>query len=164
VSPSAALVTLRPATAIDDELLRAVYAASRADELAPLGWSASQSEAFLRSQFDAQDRHYAAAFPLATRSVVEVDLRAAGRYYVDIDDDRVLMLDLALLPEHRGRGIGTTLFGQVIADADRRRLPVRLHVSATNPAQRLYRRLGFEVIERGDAYDLMERPWSTSAP
>ena len=91
-----------------------------------------------------------------------LDGHPVGRLYVDVDDERVLIVDIALLPEHRGRGIGSALLAGVLAEADRRRLPTRLHVEPDNRAQRLYRRLGFGVADPGAVYDLMERPWSTS--
>jgi ribosomal-protein-alanine N-acetyltransferase len=61
--------------------------------------------------------------------------------------------DIAVHPERRGRGIGTTLLSEGIAavapEVDRLTLEVR----ATNEAaQRLYRRFGFRVEERDPAY------------
>ena len=63
--------TLRRATAIDAQFLFRVYASTRLEELAPTGWSEVQIDAFLRMQFDAQDRHYHLHFPQAECSVVQ---------------------------------------------------------------------------------------------
>ncbi|TVQ95470.1 MAG: GNAT family N-acetyltransferase [Spirochaetaceae bacterium] len=54
-------------------------------------------------------------------------------------------LSIALLPEFRGRGIGTQLLTRLFASpcGDS---PISLSVSADDPAVRLYRRLGFEVV------------------
>lgn len=157
-------ISLRPAVADDRAFLLDVYRASRAEELALVPWSDEEKAAFLAMQFDAQDRYYADALPATVRSVVLLDSHPIGRLYVDIDDERVLIVDIALLPEHREQGIGSALLAGVLAEADRRRLPTRLHVEPHSRAHRLYRRLGFEVADAGAVYDLMERPWSTSPP
>ncbi len=56
-------------------------------------------------------------------------------------------LGMGLLPDWRGRGIGTRLLSAALADADRIGLErIELSVFVGNgPAQRLYRRLGFVV-------------------
>jgi ribosomal protein S18 acetylase RimI-like enzyme len=157
-------ISLRPAVGDDRAFLLDVYGASRAEELTSVPWSDEQKAAFVAMQFDAQDRYYADALPSTQRSVVLLEGHPIGRLYVDIDDARVLIVDVVLLPEHRGRGIGSALLAGVLAEADRRRLPTRLHVEPHNRAHRLYRRFGFKVVEPGAVYDLMERPWSTSPP
>jgi len=155
-------IVVRPALDGDRAFLMDVYRASRAEELAVLPWCEEEKAAFVAMQFDAQDRYYANTLPATERSVVLLDGQPIGRMYVDVDDERVLIVDIALLPEHRGHGIGSALLAGVLAEADRRRLPTSLHVEPHSRAQRLYRRLGFSVVEPGAVYDLMVRPWSTS--
>lgn len=61
------------------------------------------------------------------------------------------------MPEHRGQGLGTHLFQQVMDDGKRLGLPVSVHVERNNPARILYERLGFKLkTERDDVYLLME--------
>jgi ribosomal protein S18 acetylase RimI-like enzyme len=68
-------------------------------------------------------------------------------------------MDVALLPEYRGQGIGTQLLRQVLAEGQARGLAVTIHVEKFNPALPLYRRLGFEVkTDRGVYYFLERRP------
>jgi ribosomal protein S18 acetylase RimI-like enzyme len=55
-------------------------------------------------------------------------------------------LTIALAPEFRGRGIGTELLSRLMAEAKNRYHAVSLSVSADNPALRLYRRFGFEIV------------------
>nr|WP_207006241.1 GNAT family N-acetyltransferase [Nocardioides aromaticivorans] len=143
-------VALRAVVPDDHELLVAVYAASRADELDQVAWPPGQREAFVRMQYDAQDRHYRAASPHGRFDVVEVDGRPAGRLYVDLRDDDVRIVDIALLPEFRGRGIGSALLRQVLAEAAAQGRTASIHVEVHNPAGALYERLGFRpVAERG---------------
>jgi hypothetical protein len=97
--------TLRTAEVGDTDFLYRVYASTRADEMASTGWSGTQQRDFLQSQFQAQDRHYRAHFPTARFDIVQVAGCDAGRLYVDRDEAHMRLLDIALLPEHSGRGV-----------------------------------------------------------
>ena len=66
-------------------------------------------------------------------------------------------MDIALLPRFRGRGIGSSLIGQVVREAESAGKPLRIHVEQFNPAMQLYDRLGFRPIGRHGVYILMER-------
>jgi ribosomal protein S18 acetylase RimI-like enzyme len=66
------------------------------------------------------------------------------------------VLDIALLPEHRGRGIGAWLLTDVLAEAGAAAKPVQIHVERFNPAQRLYDRLGFRQIADEGVYLRLE--------
>ena len=65
-------------------------------------------------------------------------------------DDNTPELAIAVLPQHRGQGIGTDLLIYLFEQAKSRYSTISLSVSADNPALRLYRRLGFEEVERYD--------------
>lgn len=71
--------------------------------------------------------------------------------------DDVPELALALYGPWRGRGIGTRLLGQFLGHLDVAGVErVSLSVIKTNPAQRLYRRMGFrEVGETEDSYKMI---------
>lgn len=149
-------VTLRPVEAADEPFLRRVYASTRAEELAAVPWDAAQKEAFLSMQFAAQQQHYRARFPRATHDLVLADGRPVGRLYVSANDDEIRILDVALLPESRGRRIGTPLIEGLTARAARERKPVRVYVEAHNPSLRLFERLGFRKVEEDGINFLME--------
>lgn len=149
-------VTLRPCGAADLEFLYRVYAASRAAEMALLAdWSAAQVEAFLRFQFQAQHRHYQTHYPSARYEVIVRDGENAGRLYVQPMENEIRVMDIALLPQHRGQGIGGALMREVLDEAARTRRFVSLHVEADNPAKRLYERMGFAVAGEASFYKLM---------
>ncbi len=135
--------TLRPATRADDAFLLQLYASTRADELAPLGWNRSQREAFLREQFIARRRAYAEAFPGAAHQIVLVRKTPAGALIVHRTAGEIRLVDLALLPTHRNAGFGTRLLRELMNEANAARKPLRLQVLKANRARDLYLRLGF---------------------
>lgn len=149
-------VSLRPATAEDMESLAAVYATTRMEELAATDWDDSQKAEFCRMQFAAQDTHYRQHYPTAEFSVIEVSGVLVGRLYVDRWSREIRIMDIAILPQHRGKGIGTDLLVDLkeeAADSGRR---LSIHVERFNPALRLYERLGFRMTEDKGVYFLME--------
>jgi ribosomal protein S18 acetylase RimI-like enzyme len=154
---STATVTLRPATRADDGLLLAVYASTRLEELAPLGWPDDAVAAFLDQQGRAQLHHYRTHYPTAACSVVEVDAEPVGRLWLHRSEGELRVVDIALLPAARGRGIGTALLAGVTAEADRTGAMVSIHVEKHNPALRLYGRLGFTVAGDKGIYWFMTR-------
>ena len=147
-------IALRPAGASDREFLLRVYASTREEELRLLDWSADQKEGFVRMQFEAQEAYYREHYHPATFDVVEVDGERVGRLCVARWEDEVRIVDVALLPEHRGRGIGTFLLRALLGEAAGKR--VSIHVEKENPAKRLYERLGFTESADHGVYVLME--------
>lgn len=148
---------LRPAEPGDAELLFQIYASTRAEELAVVPWDAATKEAFLRQQFTAQDTFYRATFPDATYDLIVSGDDVLGRLYVDRGEQIWRVLDIALLPGHRGSGIGTGLLGEILIEATQAGKPVQVHVERFNPARHLYDRLGFSEIEDQGVYLLLER-------
>ena len=76
-----------------------------------------------------------------------VDGEPAGRLYVHRGESEIRIVDIALLPEHRGDGVGSALLRDLLAEADADGKRVTIHVERLNPALRLYERLGFAVAE-----------------
>lgn len=136
-------ITLRPLTAADETFAALVYARTRDEEMKLVDWSDEQKAAFLRMQFDAQSSHYAFHYPNMVSQVIEVDGVAAGRLLTENRGDHFLLMDIALLPQFRNQGIGTTLMERLKEEATRLQLPLVLRVEFFNPARNLYSRLGF---------------------
>lgn len=148
---------LRPFSSAHQDFLYRLYASTRLAEIAPFGWDAAQQEAFLRMQFNAQQRWYEMAYEGADHKLIMVDEQPAGRILVHRGDKANVLVDIALLAEYRNRGIGTQLLRQLIADAGRDGVSVRLQVLKTNPAYRLYERLGFAKTGEEGLYFQMEK-------
>lgn len=158
-------VTLRPAQAEDTAFQIAVYASTRAEEMALVSWSGEQVQAFVQMQFEAQRRHYTAYFPNAEYSIILRQEVPIGRLIVSRSSAEILLMDIALLPEFRQAGIGTSLMRALMAEAQQAGLPLRLHVEINNPARRLYERLGFYPIGEQGIYIEMEwRAGSSQEP
>ena len=120
-------------------------------------WDDAQKASFLHMQFEAQDRWYREQMADSSFDVVLVDGEPAGRLYVDRRDHEIRIVDIALLPEHRNRGIGSLLLTQLLVEADQARKPLTIHVERGNRARLLYERLGFREVADHGVYLLLER-------
>jgi ribosomal protein S18 acetylase RimI-like enzyme len=149
-------LSLRPATPDDRDLLYRIYASTRAEEIALTDWSEGQISAFLTQQFTAQDIYYREHYPGAVFNLILLDGEPIGRLYIHRRPDEILIMDIALLPSHRNRGIGTTLLQTLQAEAAGSAKSLIIHVEQFNPARRLYTRLGFHPIAEHGVYLLME--------
>jgi ribosomal protein S18 acetylase RimI-like enzyme len=137
-------LTLRPECDHDLEFLHRLYASTRADEMALVDWSLEQKELFLQTQFDAQHSHYLEHYQESRFDVIEQAGDAVGRLYVARWPDDICIIDIALLPEHRGRGLGGRMLQALLDEAAATGKSVSLHVEINSPALRLYERLGFK--------------------
>jgi GNAT superfamily N-acetyltransferase len=151
------MLTLRPAEAGDEPFLYELYCSTRKEEMDAWGWDAPQRDAFLRLQYRAQQQHYKSHYADADDCIVSLDGRPVGHLIVARQAEEFRLVDIALLPEHRGAGIGTGLIEDVLAEAGREGKPARFYVLAGNPARRLYERLGFSEVESDGVYVLMEK-------
>jgi RimJ/RimL family protein N-acetyltransferase len=147
-------ITLRKALAEDETFLREVYACTRAQELALAPWSDEQREAFLRMQFDAQHSHYHAQFPEASFQIILHEAEPIGRFYVHRMEEEIKVLDITILPPHRGEGIGTSLIRELLDEGSRAGKAVSIWVEHFNPSRTLFERLGFSKIQE-DGYNLL---------
>jgi ribosomal protein S18 acetylase RimI-like enzyme len=145
-------ITLRERTAADHEFLGALYASTRAQELAPVPWPDDAKRAFLGQQFQAQTVHYDNHYSRAEFLVIERERRPIGRLYVERRDDDIHVIDISLVPEACGHGLGTELLVGLQREARGAGKTVSIYVEKLNPALRLYRRLGFEQSEDTGVY------------
>jgi ribosomal protein S18 acetylase RimI-like enzyme len=154
-------LALRVATDADLPFLQQVYESVRTDELAPLPWSAEQKRAFLEMQHQAQHQHYTSHYPGAQFNLVLLAGEPIGRLYVHRVAHELRLMDIALLPAWRGRGIGQKLLQALLAEAEAAALPLVLYVEQFNPAYAWYGRLGFREVGEHGVYKRME--WRADA-
>jgi len=141
----------------DLDFLRKLYISTRWEEVAVLiDWTEEQKLGFLSEQFRLQHAHYMATYQQADFLLIKQGKQRIGRLYKDYRPDEIRVIDIALLPEYRGRGIGGRIMEAILAEAQNTEKAVRIHVEHNNPAMRLYRRLGFTKIGDTGVYFFME--------
>ncbi|ACL59738.1 GNAT family N-acetyltransferase [Methylobacterium nodulans] len=152
-------ILLRRSEGPDDApFLLTLFAVAQGGPLAAL--DPPLRDLLLRQSFAGQTATYRARHPQGRFEIVECSGRPVGRIVTDRDVAALTIVDLALLPEWRGRGLGTRLLEDILAEARAAGLPVRLSVAAQNAgARRLYARLGFRAVASSDlALDLAWTP------
>ena len=128
-------VTFEPVVRDDAEALVALRIAAMRESLERIG------------RFDAQRarRRFLDSFePVLTRHVVVGGARV-GFVVVRPQGDGLLLDHLYLLPSAQASGVGSEVLAHVLADADARRLPVRVIALREGAANRFYQRHGFEL-------------------
>lgn len=88
--------------------------------------------------------------------IIEVHGEKAGFIDVSDTDDCVLEIgNICLMPNFRGKGIGSNYFEKLLTERENQTM--RLRVFKNNPAQNLYKRFGFEITQETDTHFYMER-------
>ena len=129
----------------DAEFLRALFVAC-----SPL--AEHLPAAMLTQQADLQDRGFRTARPLAMRRIAVRAGEPVGRIMIDWDGAGSYHgVDIAVLPGARASGLALAMLRAWLAAADQLGRVCTLEVLATNPAQVIYRRLGFRPLAEGDA-------------
>jgi RimJ/RimL family protein N-acetyltransferase len=137
-------LSLRPAAEDDTSFILSLYASTREQEMALVPWSPEQKDAFVRMQYEAQKRHYQAEFPRAAHDIIYVDKTPVGRLYLDRQGEVLHILDITVLPQHRGQGAGALVLRRVLDEARGADKPVTIYVESFNPSLPLFERLGFQ--------------------
>ena len=145
----------RPFTLEDVPFLRYLYGTTREDEMRMVPWTDEQKAQFLDMQFDAQKNHYEDYYGHAQFLVIETGGTSIGRLYVYRDEEEIHILDIALLPHYRGRGLGRILLQELLDEGRASRRKVTIYVEHFNPARHLYDRLGFKHIDTNGVYHFM---------
>jgi predicted GNAT family N-acyltransferase len=140
-----ASVELRPATEQDLDFIFRLQKATMYDYVDQLwGWDDAEQQAYLLERFDP-----------ARERVIVLDGTDIGVMAIEERETEVFVSKLYIAPEHQCRGIGSQLLRSLLDRAWARDLPVTLRVMKSNPARRLYERLGFVVTGETDVQFLM---------
>ena len=159
------MIQLRPAEEKDAAFIEAVYRTTREAELNLTNWSEYQKGAFISMQSAAQLADYKTKCPGARFQIIIYNQKNAGRFFTCETENDIRLLDITILPEFAGQGIGTNLLLRLIERSNKVQKKISLHVIASNPALKLYQRLGFVHIKKDGFYYYMERqPGDHSKP
>lgn len=154
-------IALRDAGPEDAAFLARLYAETRRQEVSAWGWPPQQQEWFLQMQFDAQRRSYQASFPEAQDRIILCGDKPIGHVLTSDENGSIRLIDIALVEEERGQGIGTSLLRSLMQECLKNDRALHLQVAQGNPAMRLYQRLGFESAGGDAVYLRMEwKPFS----
>ncbi len=158
-------VSRRRATEEDDAFLFDLFRAVRAPEFAGALIPAAQLDLLMRIQYAGQKQSYAVQYPDSDHELVLVDGDLVGRIWFFRMPSEHRLVDIALLPEYRNRGIGSGLLRQAIANAGQSGVPLRCSVGITNAGSlRFHQRLGFRIVSQDEVYAEMElEPGSSAA-
>ncbi|TAH32272.1 MAG: N-acetyltransferase [Alphaproteobacteria bacterium] len=147
------LISLRPAVLEDasfvDRLTRLVM-----QSYVELTWTETS---------DIEAYFYKNRFNLATTKIIQLDGKDIGRVSVLINENKISIDNIHILPEYQNKGIGSGIIQKVIDEADIRNLPVVLHVLKVNPAKKLYYALGFNIEEDEIHRYYLKRPSQNEA-
>ncbi|WP_244646037.1 GNAT family N-acetyltransferase [Bradyrhizobium campsiandrae] len=165
IHPRDPATRLRPAAAADEIFVRRLFKAVRAEQFASANLPAELLDRLLEQQLRAQNAGYAARFPDAASLIVVHDEIPVGRLIVRASRDSWRVVDIALLPEAQGRGIGADLVEAMAGAAEQAGAgELNLSVRTANAAaRRLYARLGFTEIGDDGAYVAMKRRLTAGA-
>src|SRR5262245_52120164 len=144
-------VALTPAGPGDAAALLDLFRRARGHDLGAASWPEAIRDTTLRIQFDAQRRGYQERWPSAATLFVTDAGERVGWITVDRSGPAIHVVDIALVPESRGHGLGGAVLRGLQDEAARDGRPVALSVHRANlPAIRLYSRLGFQAIGADD--------------
>lgn len=138
-------LSTRPAKPIDHPFLETLHHSTRAD-LQLIDAEQDVIESLVDMQFKAQTMGYASQFPNAMYWVIEKHGQRIGKATLDFSHDVVHLVDLAFIPEARGKGYGSIIVRSYQDTARQLRVPMSLMVLQNNwDAKRVYSNMGFRV-------------------
>jgi len=151
------IVSSRPETAEDEPFLRRLIMQTITEQLMASSWPEPMREHLLGIQYTAR-RAAHADLPGRESRIISVDGEDVGWLVVADLEDEVRLVEIMVLSEHRGKGIGSASIDEVLAAAARAGKPARLNVDVLNSrAIALYQRLGFARIGDNEVQQVMER-------
>ena len=156
MTPLPAPLRWREAGAGDEAFLETLFAASRED----LQWVQGDPafvQQLVRMQRQAQEMGVRQNYPRALRLVIEREGQPLGQAIVNIGEQELRLVDIAVLPSARRVGIARAAVACLQQEAAVRGLPVGLMVGHGNGAARaLYESLGFEALSHDTLFVQMQ--------
>lgn len=137
----------------DESFLRDLFFDVRRDEFESAGLPEPALNALLTMQHTAQKRSYELNYPDAKNSIIEFENEKIGRLLIARDAGKIHLIDISLLREFRGKGIGSGILERLKTESEM----IGLSVFKTNfGALNLYRRHDFKIVRESGAYFEME--------
>jgi ribosomal protein S18 acetylase RimI-like enzyme len=154
---AAPLLHIRPAQAADADFFAALYRSTRSDLLALLA-DRRYIDGMIASAWQAQLAGYRERYPDAVHQVLELDGVAAGRLVTALAPDALRVVDIAVIPWARGRGVAGETLRRLQRQAAQEGRELTLAVRADNGgARRLYAAHGF--VADGEEGAVLQLRW-----
>jgi ribosomal protein S18 acetylase RimI-like enzyme len=135
---------LRPAGSPDEAVLRRVFTEAHCAGFELMGLEPSTLAGLVGMQYRARQAQYRSSHPGAVEYLICAGNTPVGSCWLDDTPGQLRVLDIAVLREHRRRGVARAVLEELCAQAAGAGRPVRLSVWHENvPARELYRGLGF---------------------
>jgi ribosomal protein S18 acetylase RimI-like enzyme len=144
-SPAGNFPSLLPAEDPDAAVLLQVFTEAHCAGFEQLGLEPTALAGLVGMQYRARQGQYRSAHPAAVEYLIRgADGSPVGSCWLDDTPEQLRVLDIAVLREHRRRGIARAMLGSLCEQAAAAGKPVRLSVWYENiAALELYRSLGF---------------------
>ncbi|EKT4487944.1 MULTISPECIES: GNAT family N-acetyltransferase [Shewanella] len=143
------------ATAADTAFIQKVFNSCRSYFL-HLGLPEEMAQVLLLQQFQLQQAWFKNHYPNAITQILRLQEQAAGILTLNTGTEALHILDMALLPEYRGQGLGSELLNAIQSLAQLNQLAVSLMVARDNPqAKKLYLNKGFVTQDVTETHELM---------
>ena len=155
-------IKLRPSVPEDENFLAAVYGSTRQQELAMVPWTDEQKDAFIRFQLTAQLTHYRTEYPNAEYLIVLHNAEPVGRLYLDLRESEIRIMDITLLPEHRGKGISSPIIHRLKEKALALGKNLSINLDKLSQSQLVFERFGFKPTEDAGFHVLYV--WQAESP
>ncbi len=151
-------IEMRPVVMPDDEnFLKRLYFSTREDEAVLWGLPEAQTESLMDMQYRAQKMQYDMEYAGAKHEIILLDKTPIGRLMSIRNEKEVFGVDLAILSEHRSKGIGTLIINGLMREAKETGKTFNFSVVKTNAkAINLYRRLGVAFTGETVSHYIME--------
>lgn len=145
--PTFIMILCRPATADDTEFLWHVQRSALGPYVsAQFGTTELQQRTYFDEHFD-----------ITKHLIVALGGDDIGLLSWENRGEHIYLGNIAILPDHQSRGVGTTLITGVLEEAARLHIAVRLQVLKPNVrAHALYKRLGFDEAGESETHVLMQ--------
>lgn len=142
----------------DEPILFRLFAEVKTHEMAAAPLPREMLEGLLRMQYRSMRNSYAATYETARFEIIELDGEPVGRIVTDVSPERVLFVDIAILPELQGRGLATAVMTALLEEPRRLGVPAEVTVLSTNVASlRLCARVGLTAVRETPPFILLRR-------
>lgn len=149
--------SFRLITESDRPFLKKVYRSTRETELDSIPWDEDDKDKFIEFQFNTQHNYFLSAYQGAEFLIIVVNNSNTGRLYLWKTETQIRIVDIALLPEFRNKGIGTKILNDLVDESENTGKKLTIHVKHDNPAMVFYERLGFKKKDDDGIQYYLER-------